>query len=408
MATVLLDLVFAEYMDGAMRMVNGNRPGPAQLFQGMGKALNGGANRLFLGVGGGDQAHLFVEAPGVFDGENGGTQWTIAVGVADLDGDLLPEVIFGNDHSEDRFLHNRSTPGKPSFAPLTTRRGFFTPRSKALGKDAWHAMGVDIADLNKDGRLDIAISNFTANYLFSQNHYILLNTGEKERMKAGVLPFRDVSESWGLARTSAIPWDIRTADFNNDGNLEVFFSTGMRRGTVNRLPEVVEMGLMNDVAMQIPWAWQHFPPDSDLTGQAHNHFFARGSDGRYYDIGAALGFREADVTRGIATADTDADGLIDYLATNHNQAPSTFYHNQVDNDAQFLGLSLKLAYDSTTPDRVVATKGLAVDHRQVKCRDAIGAQASRDLTGRQQAHRLHQWWNGRGRQEDARDPPGIG
>ena len=268
-------------------------------------------------------------------------------------------------------------------------------------------MGVDVADLNSDGRLDIAISNFTADYLFSQNHYILLNTGDYEQIESGMLPFRDVSEGWGLARTSAIPWDIRTADFNNDGRLEVFFSTGMRRGTINRLPELVEMGLMNDVFMQSPSAWQHFPRNTDLTGQAHNHFFARGDGGRYHDIGDALGFREADVTRGIATADADADGRLDYLATNHNQAPSTFYHNRVRNDAQFLGLALKLVYDSTSPEHVEAATGLAADHHQVACRDAVGAQAIVSLPDG--SRRVGYVDGGTGvREEDARDPPGAG
>ena len=98
-------------------MVNGDSPGPAQMFQGWGEAMNGGVNRLFLGVGGADEPVLFEEVPGVFDGENGGTQWTIALGLVDIDGDLLPEVIFGNDHGVNGFLQNRSTPGRPSFRP---------------------------------------------------------------------------------------------------------------------------------------------------------------------------------------------------------------------------------------------------------------------------------------------------
>ena len=38
--------------------------------------------------------------------------WTLAVGAADLDGDLLPELYFANDFGPDRLLHNRSTPGQ--------------------------------------------------------------------------------------------------------------------------------------------------------------------------------------------------------------------------------------------------------------------------------------------------------
>ena len=52
----------------------------------------------------------FREVTGVLDQavEHG---WTLAIGAADLDGDLLPEIYFGHDFGPDRLLHNRSTPG---------------------------------------------------------------------------------------------------------------------------------------------------------------------------------------------------------------------------------------------------------------------------------------------------------
>src|SRR3712207_7095987 len=48
----------------------------------------------------------------LFRSEEVAHSWTLAVGAADLDGDLLPELYFANDFGPDRLLHNRSQPGE--------------------------------------------------------------------------------------------------------------------------------------------------------------------------------------------------------------------------------------------------------------------------------------------------------
>ncbi len=67
--------------------------------------------------------------------------WTLALGMADLDGDFLPEIYFANDFGPDRLMHNRSTPGHLSFALLHGRKDFDTPKSKVLGDDSFKGMG---------------------------------------------------------------------------------------------------------------------------------------------------------------------------------------------------------------------------------------------------------------------------
>ena len=63
----------------------------------------------------------FEEARGVLD-EPGASSWTLAIGAADLDGDLLPEIYLANDFGPDRLLHNRSRPGEFHFALLEGRK----------------------------------------------------------------------------------------------------------------------------------------------------------------------------------------------------------------------------------------------------------------------------------------------
>ena len=174
--------------------------------------------------------------------------WTLAVGAADLDGDLLPEIYFVKDFGLDRLLHNRSQPGKLSFALLYGERTLTSPRSKVVGRDTFNGMGIDFADLNGDGWPDIVVSNITGPFGLHESHFLFLSTGEVHRMRHGVAPYRDASEKFGLSR-NGWAWDVRLADFDNDGTLEVIQATGASRGTVNRYPEVHELLLSNGVEL---------------------------------------------------------------------------------------------------------------------------------------------------------------
>src|SRR6201999_996782 len=106
-----------------------------QMQDSMTRAFNGGRKHLLLWAGGragSNPAASFKEADAGLSHE-AATAWTLAVGAADLDGDMLPEIYFANDFGPDRLLYNRSTPGHLSFALLEGRKTFTTPSSKVLG-----------------------------------------------------------------------------------------------------------------------------------------------------------------------------------------------------------------------------------------------------------------------------------
>src|SRR5207253_4741204 len=149
--------------------------------------------------------------------------------------DLLPEVYFANDFGPDVLLHNLSRPGVLRFEVLTGEPGFTTPSSKVLGKDSFKGMGVDFADLNGDGLLDIYVSNIAAEYALEESHFIFLSTGRLDLMKQRIAPYVESSEALGLSR-SGWGWDTRFGDFNNDGVVEALQAVGFMNGTVNRWP----------------------------------------------------------------------------------------------------------------------------------------------------------------------------
>jgi hypothetical protein len=333
-----LDLIIGNYFHDGARVLDTKAGGTEVMHTGKSKALNGGYKHMFLwqsAASGTVPTVRYQEIKHVLS-EEVARGWTLAMAAADLDGDLLPELYIANDFGPDRLLHNRSTPGDLKFALLEGTRDFLTPKSCVLGHDSFKGMGVDFGDVNGDGLLDIYVSNIATKFGLTESHFLWLNTGELGKMKEGIAPFIHGSEKLGLAR-SGFAWEARLADFDNDGVLEAMQACGFIKGKINRWPELQALGTSNDQIVQNPRFWPSFRPGADLSGRDCNPFFVRGADGRYHDITPALGLAEPMVSRGIAIADVDADGRLDFVAANQ-WGPSYFFKNEAPNTNAFIGL----------------------------------------------------------------------
>ncbi len=129
--------------------------------------------------------------------------WTLAVGAADLDGDLAARAL----------LRQRLRPGPAALQPLDARarpashgstgvRGFTTPSSKVLGHDSFKGMGVDFGDLNGDGALDIVRQQHHRQYaLLGEQLRLDQQRRDSRDARRGIAPYHDQSESLGLSRS---------------------------------------------------------------------------------------------------------------------------------------------------------------------------------------------------------------
>lgn len=333
-----IDLLFGNYFQDGARMLDPKGPDREQMQDSMSQAFNGGHKRIFLTVGGTTGANPSVElreAEGALEEETS-RQWTLAAGAADLDGDLLPEVYLANDFGPDALLHNESTPGHLKFTRLYGQRHLGTPKSKVLGHDSFKGMGIDFGDINGDGQLDMFVSNLTATYALMEGHFAWVSTGKPELMRQGIAPYEDRSEELGLSR-SGWGWETRFADMDNDGVLEAMQAVGFAQGTINRWPELQEFGMGHEALIKNTRMWPQILPGDDVSGQDHNPFYVRGSDGRYHDIAKDLGIGNPVSSRGIALADVDGDGDLDFVYANQ-WMPSYFYRNDCPKPGAFLGI----------------------------------------------------------------------
>jgi hypothetical protein len=163
------------------------------------------------------------------------------------------------------------------------------------------------------------------------------------------------------------------ADFDNDGTLEVIQAAGFLKGTIDRWAEAQELAVANDGLISSPRTWARIEPGDAMSGEDHNPFFVRSTDGRYHDIAPELGQDHPMCSRGIATADIDGDGRLDY-ATANQWGPSYLFYNTSPDAGAFLGLHLRLPVDGKSENTTTIQSGHP-DPKQLS-RPAIGAVAT--------------------------------
>jgi hypothetical protein len=366
------DLLFGNYFaDGSVVL---GATGPVAMQSSMSRAGNGGSKPILLWRSASSGEQPTVQFDVVKMDEVFGNGWTLAMAACDVDGDLLPEIYIANDFGPDELLYNRSTPGHLFFSPLTGRRGWTTPKSKVLGHDSYKGMGVDCADLNGDGIPDFMVSDISDSFALEEGNLVFISTGDTAAMQAGFAPYRERAESLGLAR-SGWSWDVRFGDFDNDGRVEILQANGFLQGKVNRWPELHELALANDLMVRDPGHWPQFGPGTDISGRNHNRFFVRSNSGRYFDLAPEIGLGDSQVSRGIATADVDGDGHLDFAVANQ-WGESFFYHNISKAPGDFLGLHLLLPVYRTA---LIIRDGHPSS--AIPCYPAIGAQAIVHLPG---------------------------
>jgi hypothetical protein len=316
-----------------------------QMNTSMSSAANaGGAHvfRWYAGTAGEQPTATYVPEPDAVPSEasNG---WTLAIASADLTGSSRQDVYVANDFGHDFLLHNVSAPGRIRFAVARGERSPVTPKSFVLGNDSFKGMGIDFADLNRQGRFDMLVSNITTAWGLEESNFVWVNQAEStaamaKDLDAGFAPFRQEAQEYGLA-WSGWGWDVKTADFRNTGDLDVVQTVGFVKGDTDRWTWLQELAMSNDNLLVNPAMWPHVEPGDDIAGHQPLAFYARGDDGKYVNISAPLGLAVPTPTRGIAIADTTGTGTLDFAVARQWDAPA-FYVNQSPGRGAYLDLRL--------------------------------------------------------------------
>jgi len=198
---------------------------------------------------------------------------------ADLNNDGWIDLYVGNDLQANSLFLNR---GGTKFESV----GEFMGAAYDYVGNMQASMGVDAADMNGDGWLDLFATNF------EDEHNSLYENLRGEF-------FDEVAHQRGLARESLpwVGWGTLFADFNLDRRLDVIVVNGHVDNNRRELGQ-------DSSYEQPPLVWRNNGKRFDFLGAAAGKFFASRS-----------------CARGLSTGDLDNDGAVDVVVGHQDAAP---------------------------------------------------------------------------------------
>jgi len=209
----------------------------------------------------------------------------IVVGDYDDDGDI--DVYVANDAMPNYLFENDGT-------GHFTEVALFTGTAYNAAGLAQAGMGVDMGDIDGDGRLDMFVTNFSHD---TNTPYLNLGNGL----------FADATDRAGLRASTwfNVGWATRIGDFDNDGNNDVFVVNG------HTYPSVDGAVLRTTYAQRNQVLWNDGGP----------RLVER-------EISPQDGLANVRSSRGAAFGDIDNDGDLDVIIVNIDDLPDVLRNEQ--------------------------------------------------------------------------------
>jgi len=270
----------------------------------------------------GDGPRLYLQEAGGFRDatEGSGLDRTAVAGKSlglcldDFDGDGWTDIFVANDTVQN-FLFLAT--GAARWREAAVEAGVAYDDAGA----ARAAMGVDSADPRNDGRLAIAVGNFSDEPV----SLFAVARGGKDPL------FRDEATAAGLAEPTRLPltFGVLFCDLDLDGRRDLVLANGHIEPSIAKLKRELRYA-------QAP------------------QFFRNVGDGRFADVSVAAGLVRPIVGRGLAAGDVDRDGDLDLVFT-ANGGPPLLLRNDLPAEGRH-ALRLRLRQPGTgNPDALGAT-----------------------------------------------------
>ncbi len=227
--------------------------------------------------------------------DNPGKAWGVVA--TDVNNDGWMDLFVANDTEANFLFANRA--GK-KFEEI----GFTAGIALGEGGKARSGMGVDSADVNQDGWMDL---------FFTDLNHELFGFFQNRRDET----FDDIAAPTGIASASKLMsgWGVKFLDYDNDGDLDLIIADGHPDDLIEKI--------------------------YDNVGYREALMLFHGRGGALQNVSGESGpiFQRPMSARGLALGDFNNDGAVDVLISCNNEAP-ILLQNHAGRENHWLGLKL--------------------------------------------------------------------
>lgn len=262
--------------------------------------------------------------------------------VSDINKDGYPDVYVANDYSV------------PDFMYINNKDGTFSNKTKEMTNQvSFYAMGADIADINNDGHLDIAVVDMAADdHVRDKTLMVSMNVPNFRtyvdtlkyqyqymfnsiQLNNGNGTFSNIVNLAGLAKTDW-SWSSLFADFDNDSYRDYYVTNGcLKYGRDNdsrlKLQKLREESPNNSVPLEMRKQLYEDLPTIKLT----NSMFSNNKDLTFKNVSKEWGLDIPSFSNGASYGDLDNDGDLDLIVNNIEDEALVYRNNAESNFIRF-------------------------------------------------------------------------
>jgi enediyne biosynthesis protein E4 len=313
-------------------------------------AQNGGTNDLFLQ----DENGRFVRQD-TDEWNMPETHWSLSVASTDFNQDGWPDLYVANDFGPDDLYYNKQGQGFERIQG--THFG-------SIGRDTYKGMNASIGDINRNGWMDVYISNVHHDLQAEGSLLWMFKVNPADHFRP-LIESRAMRE--GALNERRFGWGAQFGDLTNNGWLDIVQANGMVDDLIDKRHEKCpDYWYVNEkVARSPPSIHSYADMWGDIRGmcihgnELNRVYLNRGEKAypRFVDVAEKSGVDYRGNSRGAALIDLNNNGKLDIVFTHQFHGP-TLYRNSssLDESRRFLNLTLDAGDSGDCPRSALGSK----------------------------------------------------